>query len=36
VKACPDAWRCIGEEVTVQLDCEPARFFKRHIVRRNA
>jgi len=36
VKACPDAWRCIGEEVTVQLDYEPARFFKRHIVRRNA
>ncbi len=34
VKACPDAWRCIGEEVTVQLDYEPARFFKRHLVRR--
>ena len=25
VKACPEAWRCIGEEVTGQLDCEPAR-----------
>jgi transposase len=34
VKACPDAWRCIGEEVTEQLDYEPARFFKRRIVRR--
>lgn len=34
VKACPEAWRCIGEEVTEQLDYEPARFFKRHIVRR--
>ena len=34
VKACPEAWRCIGEEVTEQLDCEPARFFKRRIVRR--
>ena len=35
VKACPEAWRCIGEEVTEQLDYEPARFFKRRIVRRN-
>ena len=34
VKACPDAWRCIGEEVTEQLDYEPAHFFKRRIVRR--
>jgi len=34
VKACPEAWRCIGEEVTEQLDYEPARFFKRRIVRR--
>lgn len=34
VKACPQAWRCIGEEVTEQLDYEPARFFKRRIVRR--
>jgi transposase len=36
VKASPEAWRCIGEEVTEQLDYEPARFFKRRIVRRNA
>ena len=34
VKASPHAWRCIGEEVTEQLDYEPARFFKRRIVRR--
>ena len=34
VKACPDAWRHIGDEVTEQLDYEPARFFKRRIVRR--
>lgn len=34
VKACPEAWRCIGEEVTEQLDYEPAHFFKRRIVRR--
>jgi transposase len=34
VKACPEAWRCIGEEITEQLDYEPARFFKRRIVRR--
>ena len=35
VKACPEAWWCIGEEVTEQLDYEPAHFFKRRIVRRN-
>ena len=34
VKASPEAWRCIGEEVSEQIDCEPARFFKRRIVRR--
>src|SRR4029434_11136972 len=34
VKASPHAWRCIGEEVTEQLDYEPARLFKRRIVRR--
>jgi transposase len=34
VKACPDAWRYIGQEVTEQLDYEPARFFKRRLVRR--
>ena len=34
VKACPLAWRQIGEEVTEQLDFEPAHFFKRRLVRR--
>jgi transposase len=34
VKACPQAWRQIGQEVTEQLDYEPARFFKRRLVRR--
>jgi len=34
VKACPEAWRCIGEEVTELLDYDPARFFKRRLVRR--
>ena len=34
VKACPQAWRCIGEEVTEQLDFKPAEFFKRRLVRR--
>jgi transposase len=34
VKGCPEAWRCIGEEVTEQMDYEPARFLKRRIVRR--
>ena len=33
VKACPDAWRHIGDEVTEQLDYEPAKFFRRRIVR---
>lgn len=33
VKACPDAWRRIGEEVSERLDYEPARFFKRRTVR---
>ena len=33
VKACPGAWRRIGEEVTEQLDYEPARFLRRRIVR---
>ena len=36
VKGCPEAWRHIGDEVTEQLDYEPARFFKRRIVRRSA
>jgi transposase len=34
VKACREAWRCIGEEVTEQLDFKPAEFFKRRLVRR--
>jgi transposase len=34
VKACREAWRCMGEEVTEQLDYEPARFFKRRLIRR--
>lgn len=34
VKAQPEAWRCIGQEVTEQLDYEPARFLRRRLVRR--
>lgn len=34
VKACPEAWRCIGSEVTEQLDYEPGRFLRRRLVRR--
>ena len=34
VRACPDAWRCIGSEVTEQLDYEPGRFLRRRLVRR--
>jgi transposase len=34
VQACPAAWRCIGEEVSEQLDYEPARFLRRRLVRR--
>lgn len=34
VKAEPDAWRCIGEEVSEQLDYEPGRFSKLRQVRR--
>ena len=34
VKACPQAWRCIGEEVSEQLDYEPARFLRRRLIRR--
>ena len=33
VKACPQAWRRIGEEVSELLDFEPGRFFRRRIVR---
>lgn len=31
----PEAWRPIGEEVTEQLDYEPARFFRRNYVKRD-
>lgn len=34
VKAQPENWRCIGQEVTEQLDYEPARFLRRRTVRR--
>jgi transposase len=34
VQACPSAWRCIGEEVSEQLDYEPARFLRRRLIRR--
>ena len=33
VKACPEAWRRIGEEVTEELDYEPGRFLRRRLVR---
>jgi transposase len=34
VKAQPEQWRCIGQEVSEQLDYEPGRFLKRRWVRR--
>ncbi len=34
VQAAPDQWRCIGSEVSEQLDYEPARFLRRRLVRR--
>src|SRR6516225_9309809 len=34
VKEQPQAWRCIGQEVSEQLDYEPARFLRRRIIRR--
>jgi transposase len=34
VKAQPEDWRQIGQEVTEQLDYEPGRFLKRRTVRR--
>jgi transposase len=34
VQAQPEAWRCIGQEVTEQLDYEPARFIRRRLIRR--
>jgi transposase len=34
VKADPEQWRCIGQEVSEQLDYEPARFLRRRTIRR--
>ena len=34
VAAEPEAWRAIGEEITEQLDYQPARFFRRRIIRK--
>ncbi len=33
VRACPGAWRRVGEEVSEQLDYEPGRFYRRRLVR---
>lgn len=34
VKASPEQWRCIGQEVSEQLDYEPARFLRRRTIRK--
>ena len=34
VKQQPEQWRCIGQEVSEQLDYEPARFLRRRIIRK--
>jgi transposase len=34
VKTAPGQWRCIGQEVSEQLDYEPARFLRRRIIRK--
>jgi transposase len=34
VKASPEEWRCIGQEVSEQLDYEPARFLRRRTIRK--
>src|ERR1700729_327372 len=34
VKAQPEQFRCIGQEVSEQLDYEPGRFLRRRVVRR--
>ena len=34
VRVQPEQWRCIDEEVSEQLDYEPARFFRRRLIRR--
>lgn len=30
----PEAYKCVGEEVTEELDVDPARYFRRRIIRR--
>lgn len=34
VKQKPDDWRCIGQEISEQLDFEPARFLRRRTIRK--
>jgi transposase len=34
VKQAPGDWRCIGQEVSEQLDYEPARFLRRRTIRK--
>jgi transposase len=34
VKEAPEQWRCIGSEISEQLDYEPGRFLRRRLVRR--
>ena len=34
VKTHPEQWRCIGKEVSEQLDYEPGRFLRRRVIRR--
>jgi len=34
VEANPNNYKCIGEEVTKELDVDPARYYMRHIIRR--
>jgi transposase len=34
VKTAPEQWRCIGQEVSEQLDYEPARFLRRRLIRK--
>jgi transposase len=34
VKEKPEEWRCIGQEISEQLDYEPARFLRRRTIRK--
>ncbi|MGI8604872.1 MAG: IS66 family transposase [Verrucomicrobiales bacterium] len=34
VQAAPEEWRCIGQEISEQLDYEPAHFLRRRLIRR--